>query len=133
MALPILCIFGEMGAVLPLETEDQLEQALYNRQVIEYASQDAATPTALPSPSPIPQSHLFLQESAGGVLLAAVPRPESSRAHPSCFYDLGATDYPSDPFPNYYYSPIIYISTLNISITQFPLVQNESQFRLQHL
>ena len=98
MSLPILCIFGEMGAVLPLETEDQLEQALYNRQVIVYASQDAATPTALPSPSPIPQSHLFLQESAGGVQLAAVPRPESSRAHPSCFYDLGATDYPSDPF-----------------------------------
>ena len=83
--------------VLPLETEDQLEQALGSRQVIEYASQDAATPTALPSPTPIPLSHLSLQESASDVLLAAVPRPESSTPHPSCSYDLGANDYPSDP------------------------------------
>ena len=64
-------------AGLPLETEDQLEQALGNRQVIEYASQDAATPTALPSATPIPLSHLSLQESASDVLLAAVPRPEA--------------------------------------------------------
>ena len=83
--------------VLPLETEDQLEQALGSRQVIEYASQDAATPTALPSPTPIPLSHLSLQESASDMLLAAVPRPESSSPHPSCSYDLGANDYPSDP------------------------------------
>ena len=47
-------------AVLPLETEDQLEQALGNRQVIEYASQDTATPKALLSTTPIPLSHLFL-------------------------------------------------------------------------
>ena len=66
------------GAVLPLETEDQLEQALGSRQVIEYASQDAATPTALPSPTPIPLYHLSLQETASDVLLAAEPRPESS-------------------------------------------------------
>ena len=85
-------------AVLPFETEDQLEQALGNRQVIEYASQDAATPRALSSPTPIPLSHLFLQESAGDMLLAAVPRPENSPPHPSCSYDLGANDYPSDPF-----------------------------------
>ena len=83
--------------VLPLETEDQLEQALGSRQVIGYASQAAATPTALHSPTPIPLSHLFLQESAGDMLLAAVPRPESSPPHPSCSYDLGANDYPSDP------------------------------------
>ena len=61
--------------VRPLETEDQLEQALGSRQVIGYASQDAATPTALPSPTPIPLSHLSLQESASDVLLAAVPGP----------------------------------------------------------
>ena len=48
---------------------DQLEQALGSRQVIEYASQDAATPTALPSPTPIPLSHLFLLDSAGDMLL----------------------------------------------------------------
>ena len=83
--------------VLPLETEDQLEQALGSRQVIEYASQDA-TLTALPSATPIPLSPLFLQESVGDVLLAAVPRPESSPPHPSCSYDLGANDYPSDPY-----------------------------------
>ena len=83
--------------VLPLETEYQLEQALGSRQVIEYASQDAATPTALPSPTPIPLSHLFLQESASDMLLDAVPRPESSTPHPSCSYDLGSNDYPSDP------------------------------------
>ena len=65
--------------------------------MIEYSSQDAATPTALPSPTPIPLSHLSLQESASDVLLAAVPRPESSPPHPSCSYDLGANDYPSDP------------------------------------
>ena len=85
-------------AVLPFETEDQLEQALGSRQVIEYASQDAATPTALPSATPIPLSHLFLQESAGNMLLAAVPRPESSPPQPSCSYDLGANDSLSDPF-----------------------------------
>ena len=84
--------------VLPLETEDQLEQALGSRQVNEYASQDAATPTALPSVTPIPLSPLFLQESASDVLLAAVPRPESSPPHPSCSYDLSANDYPWDPF-----------------------------------
>ena len=84
--------------VLPLETEDQLEQALGSRQMIEYASQDAATPTAPPSPTPITLSHLSLQESASDVLLAAVPRPESSPPHPSCFYDLGVNDYPSDPY-----------------------------------
>ena len=84
--------------VLPLETEDQLEQALDSRQVIEYASQDAATPTALPSPSPIPMSHLSLQESASDVLLTAVPHPESSPPRPSCSYDLVANDYPSGPF-----------------------------------
>ena len=83
--------------VLPLETEDQLEQALGSRQVIEYASQDAATPTALPSTTPFPVSHLSLQESASDMLLAAVPRPESSTPHPSCSYDLGANDYPSNP------------------------------------
>ena len=66
--------------------------------MIEYASQDAATPTALLLPTPIPLSHLSLQESAGHMLLAAVPRPESSPPHPSCSYDLGANDYPSDPF-----------------------------------
>ena len=82
--------------VLPLETEDQLEQALGSRQVIEYAPQDAATPTALPSPTLIPLSHLSLQESASDVLLAAAPRPESGPPHPSCSYDLGANDYPSD-------------------------------------
>ena len=86
-------------AVLPLETEDQLEQALGRRQVIEYASQDAATPTALPSATPIPLSHLSLQESASDMLLAAVSRPESSPPHPSCSYDLIANDYPSGPFP----------------------------------
>ena len=64
--------------VLLLETEDQLEQALGSRQMIEYASQDAATPTALPSATPIPLSPLFLHESAGDMLLADVPRPESS-------------------------------------------------------
>ena len=85
-------------AVLPLETEDQLEQVLGNRQAIEYASQDAATPTALPSPTPIPLSHLSLQESASDVLLAAVPRTESSSPHPSGSYDLVASDYPSEPF-----------------------------------
>ena len=85
-------------AVLPLETEDQLEQALGSRQVIEYASQDATRPTALPSPTPISLSHLFLHESASDMLLAAVPRPESSPPHPSCSYDPGANDYPSDPF-----------------------------------
>ena len=84
--------------VLPLETEDQLEQALGTRQVFEYASQDAATPTALPSPTPIPLSHLSLQDSANEVLLVPVPRPESSTPHPSCSYDLGANDYPSDPY-----------------------------------
>ena len=85
-------------AVLLLETEDPLEQALGSRQVIEYASQDATTPTALPSATPIPLSPLFLQGSAGDMLLAAVPRPESSPPHPSCSYDLGANDYPSDAF-----------------------------------
>ena len=72
MPLPIMCILGRTPSdisadmsiprevVLPLETEDQLEQALGNRQVIEYASQDAATPTALPSPTPIPLSYLSL-------------------------------------------------------------------------
>ena len=84
-------------AVLLLETENRLGQALGSRQVIENASQDAATPTALPSATPIPLSPLFLQESAGDMLLAAVPRPESSPPHPSCSYDLGANDYPSDP------------------------------------
>ena len=84
--------------VLLLETEDQLEQALGSRQVIEYASQDAATPTDLPSATPIPLSPLFLQESACDMLLAAVPRPESSPPHPSCSYDLCANDYPSGPF-----------------------------------
>ena len=64
-------------AGLPLETEDQLEQALGSRQVIEYASQDAATPTALPSATPIQLSHLSLQESASDVLLADVPCPEA--------------------------------------------------------
>ena len=49
--------------VQPLETEDQLEQALDSRQVIEYASLDSATPTALPSPNLIPLSHLSLLES----------------------------------------------------------------------
>ena len=83
--------------MLPLETEYQLEQALGSRQVIDYASQDAATPIPLPSPTPIPLSHLSLQESASGMLLAAVPRPESITPHPSCSYDLGADDYPSDP------------------------------------
>ena len=83
--------------VLLLETGDQLEQALGSRQVVEYTSQDAATPTALPSSTPIQLSPLFLQESAGDMLLAAVPRPESSPPHPSCSYDLGANDYPSDP------------------------------------
>ena len=83
--------------VLLLETEDQLDQALCSGQVIEYASQDAATPTGLPSATPFPLSPLFFQESAGGMLLAAVPRPESSPPHPSCSYDLGANDYPSDP------------------------------------
>ena len=29
--------------------------------------------------------------------LVSVPRPESSPPHPSCSYDLGANDYPSDP------------------------------------
>ena len=85
-------------AVLPLETEDQLEQAIGNILSIEYASQDAATPTALPSPTPITLSHLSLQESASDVLLAAVPRTESSPPHPSCSYDLCANDYPSDHF-----------------------------------
>ena len=84
--------------VLPLETEDQPEQVLGSKQVIEYASQDAATLTALPSATPIPLSPLFLQKSAGDMPLAAVPRPESSPPHPSCSYDLGANDYPSDPF-----------------------------------
>ena len=66
--------------------------------MIEYASQDAATPTALPSAIPIPQSPLSLQESAGDMLLSAVLRAESCPLHPSCSYDLGANDYPSDPF-----------------------------------
>ena len=83
--------------VLPLEKVDQLEQVLGCRQVIEYVSQDAATPTALPSPTPILLSHLSLQESASDMLLAAVPRPESSTPHPSCSYDLGANYYPNDP------------------------------------
>ena len=83
--------------VLPLEKVDQLEQVLGCRQVIEYASQDATTPTALPSPTPILLSHLSLQESASDILLAAVPRPESSTPHPSCSSDLGANDYPNDP------------------------------------
>ena len=83
--------------VLPVETKDQLEQALGSRQVIESASQDAATPTALLSPTPIQLSHLSLQESASDVLLAAVPRPESSPPHPSYSYDLDANYYSSDP------------------------------------
>ena len=58
--------------VLPLETEDQLEQALGSKQVIVYASQDAATLTALPSAIPISLSPIFLQESADDMLLAAV-------------------------------------------------------------
>ena len=66
--------------------------------MIEYASQDAATPTVLPSATPFPLSPLSLQESAGDMLLAAVPRPESSPPHPSCSYGLGANDYPSDHF-----------------------------------
>ena len=33
------------------------------------------------------------------MLLAAVPRPESSPPHPSCSYDLGANDYPFDRLP----------------------------------
>ena len=57
--------------MLLLETEDQLEQALGSRQVIEYASQNAVTPTALPSATPIPLSPLFLLEPAGDMLLAA--------------------------------------------------------------
>ena len=84
MPLPILCIgrtppdisvdmLLPREAVLPLETQDQLEQAYASRQVIEYASQDAAMSTALPSSTPIPLSHLSLQESASNVLLAAVP------------------------------------------------------------
>ena len=84
--------------VLPLETEDQLEQPLGSRQVIEYASQDAATPTALLSLTPILLSHISLQEPASHVLHAAVQRPESSPPHPSCSYDLGANDYASDAF-----------------------------------
>ena len=109
MPLPILCIGRtppdisvDMSlpreAVLPLETEDQLEQALGSRQVIKYASQDAATPIAIPSSTPIPLSHLSLQESASDVLLAAVPLPESSPPHLSRSYDLVANDFPSDPF-----------------------------------
>ena len=92
--------------VLLLETEDQLEQALGSRQVIEYASQDAATPTALPSATPIPLSPLFLQESAGDMLLAAVPRPESSPPHLSCSYDLGAI------IPSFTYFPAQYARLL---------------------
>ena len=84
--------------MLLLETDDQLEQALGSRRVIEYTSQDTATPTALPSPTPITLSPLFLQESAGDMLLAAVPRPKSGPPHPSCSYALGANEYPSEPF-----------------------------------
>ena len=109
MPLPILCIWENTAryqckhvttqeSSATTRDRDQLEQALGSRQVIEYVSQDAATPTALPSATPIPLSLLFLQESAGDMLLAAVPRPESSPPHPSCSYDLSANDYPSDPF-----------------------------------
>ena len=84
--------------VQPLETEDQLEQAIDSRRVIEYL--DSATPTALPSPNLIPLSHLSLQESPSeaDMLGATAPPPESSSPQPSCSYDLDANDCPSDPF-----------------------------------
>ena len=86
--------------VQPLETEEQLEQALGSRQVIEYASLDSATPAALPSPSLIPLSHLSLQESPSeaDMLGATVPPPESICSQPSCSYDLDANDCLADPF-----------------------------------
>ena len=106
MPLPILCILENtaryqcrhvttQGSSATTRDRGSTGAGPRRRQVIEYASQDAATPTTLPSATPIPLSHLSLQESAGDMLLAAVPRPESSPPHPYCSYDLGANDSPT--------------------------------------
>ena len=49
-----------------LETEDELYDILESRQVIGYASFDPSSDIALPSPNPLPFSHLSLLEPASG-------------------------------------------------------------------
>ena len=53
-----------MEVVSGLETEEDLDEVLECRQVTEFVLFDSSAATSLPSPSPLPISHLSLYESA---------------------------------------------------------------------